>query len=104
MRSSGGHGKAKIKPWPNGGVIHLGESFSPTLPFTCLCPKIRTCGPNTTRGWPVNEIFPVNSVGIVTARDNLTIHWTRQEIMDTVKDFAELDPETARENINWEKT
>ena len=55
------------------------------------------------RGWPVNEIFPVNSVGIVTARDNLTIHWTRQEVMDTVKDFARLDPETAREKYHLGK-
>jgi len=55
------------------------------------------------RGWPVPEIFPVNSVGIVTARDNLTIHWTPQEVMDTVRDFAKSDPETAREKYNLGK-
>lgn len=44
----------------------------------------------------INEIFPVNSVGIVTARDDLTIKWSEQEIYTTVLNFAKLDPEVAR--------
>jgi predicted helicase len=48
-------------------------------------------------GWRVNDIFPLNSVGIVTARDELTIGWTRKEIIDRVKDFVSLDAEQSRE-------
>ncbi|HAE86108.1 MAG TPA: DNA methyltransferase, partial [Anaerolineaceae bacterium] len=44
----------------------------------------------------INEIFPVNSVGIVTARDKLTIHWDKQEVWNTVLSFLNYDPETAR--------
>ena len=41
-------------------------------------------------GWTsVNEVFPVNSVGIVTARDALTIRWSRREIWGVVRDMAE---------------
>ncbi|MEK8020334.1 MAG: type ISP restriction/modification enzyme, partial [Candidatus Parabeggiatoa sp.] len=47
--------------------------------------------------WKVTEMMPVNSAGIVTARDNLTIHESRQTIMETIKDFVSLEPETARE-------
>ncbi len=48
--------------------------------------------------WPtVTEIFPVNSVGIVTARDNLTIRWSLEEVWATVLNFSKLDPEMARE-------
>ena len=48
--------------------------------------------------WPtVTEIFPVNSVGIVTARDNLTIRWSPEEVWATVLNFSKLDPEMARE-------
>jgi hypothetical protein len=47
-------------------------------------------------GWKLPDVFPVNSVGIVTARDDLTIHWTAQEVMDKVKDFARLPEEEAR--------
>ena len=47
--------------------------------------------------WPkITEIMPVNSAGIVTARDSLTIHWSRDDVMRTARDFAQLPPETAR--------
>jgi hypothetical protein len=45
----------------------------------------------------ITEIFPVNSVGVVTARDRLTIHWTPDEVWNTVRRFARLDPELARQ-------
>ncbi|PZR82540.1 MAG: DNA methyltransferase, partial [Hyphomicrobiales bacterium] len=48
-------------------------------------------------GWKVTDIFPTNSVGIVTARDNLCIHFDEVSLMKTVRDFAALDPEAARQ-------
>jgi predicted helicase len=45
----------------------------------------------------ITEIFPVNSVGIVTARDHLTVHWSPEEVWNTVRRFAHLDPELARQ-------
>ncbi len=44
----------------------------------------------------VPSIFPVNSVGIVTARDHLTIHWSSHDLWKTVLNFSSLDPEIAR--------
>ena len=44
----------------------------------------------------ITEIMPVNSVGIVTARDKLTIRWTPEEVIRIARDFAFLPPETAR--------
>lgn len=52
---------------------------------------------NYRRFVSIPDIFPINSVGIVTARDNLTIRWTREEVWDTVQNFARLDPELARQ-------
>ena len=47
--------------------------------------------------WPkINEIMPANSVGIVTARDSLTIHWSSNDVLPTVREFASLSSETAR--------
>ncbi|MBC8265202.1 MAG: N-6 DNA methylase, partial [Anaerolineales bacterium] len=51
----------------------------------------------------VTEIFPVNSVGIVTARDRLTIHWTPDEAWQTVITFANMDPELARKAYKLRK-
>jgi hypothetical protein len=76
------------------------RDLQPTPPFYLFVPQAVDLRAEYERGWPVNAIFPVNSVGIVTARDALTIHWTPQEVMDTVKDFAKLDPETAREKYH----
>ena len=44
----------------------------------------------------ITDVMPVNSVGIVTARDRLTIQHTPDEIERVVKDFADLPPESAR--------
>jgi predicted helicase len=48
------------------------------------------------KGFQVNELFPVNSVGIVTARDNFTIHSTKEEVIATIDEFLSLDDEDAR--------
>ena len=48
-------------------------------------------------GWPLPTIAPVNSVGIVTARDALCIQFTEKQAWDTVRDFAQRDAEDARQ-------
>lgn len=45
----------------------------------------------------VTDIFEKYSVGIVTARDRLTIRWTPAEVWNTVQNFSRMDPELARE-------
>lgn len=45
----------------------------------------------------ITDIFPLYSVGIVTARDSLTIGWTEEEVWNTVRVFAHMEPELARE-------
>ena len=45
----------------------------------------------------VPDVFPVNSVGIVTARDRLTIHWSQEGVWNTVVPFSGMDPELARD-------
>ena len=44
----------------------------------------------------LTDIFQVYSVGIVTARDNLTIRWTSYDVWTTVLNFSKMDPELAR--------
>lgn len=47
----------------------------------------------------VNEIFDVNSIGIVTARDSLTIQFTENEMKETVNEFVKLPVEEARQKF-----
>ena len=54
-------------------------------------------------GWNVCDIMPVNSVGIVTARDKLTIQFSRDEMWDIVRDFGNITAEEAREKYTLGK-
>ena len=48
--------------------------------------------------WPsLAEVFPVNSVGIVTARDALTVQWSPEGVWDVVSDVARRDTEEVRD-------
>jgi predicted helicase len=76
------------------------QELQPTPPFYLFVPQAVDLRAEYERGWPVNAIFPVNSVGIVTARDHLTIRWSPAEVWETVNDFAGLPEEEAREKYN----
>jgi len=56
-----------------------------------------------SQGFSVNEMFILNNVGIVTARDGFTIHNSRQDVENTIKEFLELDDEAARLKFNLGK-
>ena len=54
--------------------------------------------------WPrINDVISINSVGAVTARDKLTIRWSRNDLMNVVEDFVSLSPEVARSKYNLGK-
>jgi predicted helicase len=48
------------------------------------------------KGFQLNHLFTLNNVGIVTARDNFTIHKSENDLINTIEDFLKLDDETAR--------
>jgi len=55
------------------------------------------------QGFSVAEFFPVSSVGIVTARDAMSIQFTKKEIEDVVNDFINLDVEVLRQKYDLGK-
>lgn len=72
----------------------------PASPFYLFVPRDDARAAAYQRFPSVSEIFPVNSVGIVTARDILTVHWSWEELWRTVTVFAHMDPELARDAYN----
>ncbi|MEK8017261.1 MAG: type ISP restriction/modification enzyme, partial [Candidatus Parabeggiatoa sp.] len=73
------------------------EALKPSSPFYLFIPQDITKRSEYEQYWKVSEIMPVNSAGIVTARDKLTIHDSAQAVMETIKGFVSLEPEMARE-------
>src|SRR5690554_6728273 len=54
-------------------------------------------------GFSVSELFLLNNVGIVTARDKFTIHQTKEEVKSTIDEFLSLEDEEARKTFNLGK-
>ena len=53
--------------------------------------------------WKISDIFYSKSIGIVTARDSLTIHFSAKEAWNTVQTFSSLTAEEARHKYNLKK-
>ena len=68
----------------------------PVLPFYLFEPLDESATGSYHDWSPINEIMPVNSVGIVTARDHLTIHFDPKTAWETVRDFSRIGEEAAR--------
>lgn len=76
------------------------EKLTPTAPYYLFIPQEIRRKEEYGALRPIHEIFPVNSVGLVTARDHLTIHWTAEDVWKTVREFSSLPAEEARERFN----
>jgi predicted helicase len=73
------------------------QLVKPTTPYYFL-KKDDTKGIKTYLRWmSIKEIFPLNSVGIVTARDNFTIRWRKSDVLNNIRQFAKMDVELARQ-------
>ncbi len=71
------------------------KELSPTSPFYLFRPEA-TGNEHYLQWKSLPEIFPINSVGIVSARDGLTIHDTPNHVRKTINHFVSMDTETAR--------
>ena len=70
---------------------------SPQSSFYLLIPWDTKLLPEYESGWKVTDALPINSVGLVTARDRLTIQWSPTDVWKTVQDFVSLPNEQARQ-------
>jgi predicted helicase len=73
--------------------------LTPRAPMYLFVPQDTALEAEYLQGWRIPDIFPVHSVGIVTARDALTIHRTPNAVWQTVCEFVALEPEKARERF-----
>jgi predicted helicase len=73
--------------------------LTPRAPMYLFVPQDAAREAEYLQGWRIPDIFPVHSVGIVTARDALTIHRTPDAVWQTVCELVALEPEAARERF-----
>jgi len=72
------------------------QTIQPRSPFYLLLPQNIEFLPEYEQAWKITEIFNVNNVSIMTARDSLTIQWDEESIWNTVNHFSNLSSEDAR--------
>ena len=79
------------------------EALNPSSPFYLFKPQNIELRNEYEYGFKIDDLMPVNSVGIVTARDKLTIHESPEDVWETVIDFSNVDEEVARNKYNLGK-
>ncbi|MDE0485293.1 MAG: N-6 DNA methylase [Candidatus Poribacteria bacterium] len=77
--------------------------LNPTKPFYFFDPHAKEQTDEYKSGWRIPDIFHNNSIGIITARDKLTIHLSVEELRETVNDFASLSADDARKKYELRK-
>ena len=71
--------------------------LQPTSPYHLFVPQLTDYGAEYEAGWNIIDIFQAGAVGIVTARDRLTLHWTPDNVRETVENFVSLSVNAARQ-------
>ncbi len=79
------------------------RELSPSTPYYLFVPRDDTRRVEYDAGWSIGEIFPANGVGIVSARDSLTIDINKAELWNRVRDFSSLGAEEARSKYSLGK-
>jgi hypothetical protein len=79
------------------------QEIHPKPEFYIFVPRDEAAQEQYNAFTKVTDVFPVHSVGIVTARDNLTIHWTPDDAWTTVLNFSAMEPELARQGYKLGK-
>ena len=78
-------------------TLCAGKEIEPRSSFYLFKPL----GSSETKGyedWPsLRSVFPVRSVGIVTARDSLTVRWSANEVWRVASEVADGDVEELRQ-------
>jgi len=79
------------------------KELKPVSPFYFFIPKDLEMKAEYDSFWKLTDIFPINSVGIVTGRDKLTINFNLDNLWDTINEFIKLEPEIAMTKFNLGK-
>lgn len=73
------------------------QQLEPSAPWYLFIPQNKLFSTEYEQHIKLQNLFPLHSVGIVTARDSLTIQYTVKEMAALIQDFSTLSCEKARE-------
>ena len=91
-----GKREAKYETLNEIGFSSISNQLKPSSPHYAWVQRDEAELENYDLGFSMQALFPVNSVGIVTARDSFTIHNSEEDVKKTITKFLTLDDEAAR--------
>ncbi|MGN8539954.1 type ISP restriction/modification enzyme [Helicobacter pylori] len=77
--------------------------LDPREPFYLLIPQETPLLEEYERGFSVQEMFQISSVGIVTGRDHVVFHKDKESLLKLLKDFSTLESSELRRIHNIKK-
>jgi predicted helicase/CRISPR/Cas system CMR-associated protein Cmr5 small subunit len=89
--------------WKETSVGSSNSLLTPSSPIFPFVVRNNVLQESYELGFSVSALMSINSVGIVTARDALTIDEDRQVLWARIEDFAVLDSETLRSKYSLGK-
>jgi predicted helicase len=79
--------------------VHWSQ-IQPSAPLFLFEPRDSKTEKEYQAGIALDEIFPINSTGIVSARDSLVVQFTRREVESVVQRLGQITTEDARAEYN----
>ncbi len=76
------------------------QTLTSSTPSLLMIPRDSTLSAEYEPGWKVTDIMKIGSTGFFTARDALTIHFEKNQVMPTANRFAKMATEEARQVFN----
>jgi len=75
--------------WLNANSIDTTQwnKLNPQAPFYLFIPQDTSYQDEYNQNWKVTEIFPVNSTGIVTARDAFVVDLDKKDLLERIEEF-----------------
>lgn len=80
------------------------QELQPQAPMYFFVPKDFTIEEEYSKGFAVNELFPVSSVGIVTTKDAFLICNTKEEVKRRITDIIELPEKELKDKYGLTNT
>jgi predicted helicase len=86
--------------------------LTPNSPFYLFIPQDQEFRLEYENGWKINEAFPINSVGIVTSRDDFVLDFDEVKLKSRIEDFRGIgmgddeirDRNKLKDNKGWNVT
>jgi predicted helicase len=97
--------REKKYKWLDGHVLGTTTwaRLAPVSPYRFFIPRNQDTLAEYQEFFPLEKVVRDRTVGMITARDALTIQFTRNDIVQTVKQFASLSVKEAREQFGLGK-